>query len=339
MDWKEKLSKEWNKKNDTKSKSMEDVKNPPDISTRNRVRKNSKDKIKRAPNIGTEKNRKAQSLAFRKAMEKVKDIKKFGISSEMSLTEKEAAVEKYIAEIRTEKKRTDYDPNAYIEELKRFAKMDAQEQLNSEYETVFPRYASEEELKGRVDSLHYRLDGDWNEGYAYDLYSYRSTPKSGRFETIHSEMGALVYRLKYQEDPTAVGEIIYLLKAMVTKPHFFDNVDLVVPIPPSNLNRPQQPVDLIATEFGKRFGIDICLDAMVQSAGSQEKKEITNYDDRKTMLKKSMKMAKLHNLSNKNILLIDDVYESGSTLEIATELLKSSAGVKDVYVFSMTKKR
>ena len=69
MDWKEKLSKEWNKKNDTKSKSMEDVKNPPDISTRNRVRKNSKDKIKRAPNIGTEKNRKAQSLAFRKAMD------------------------------------------------------------------------------------------------------------------------------------------------------------------------------------------------------------------------------------------------------------------------------
>jgi len=50
-------------------------------------------------------------------------------------------------------------------------------------------------------------------------------------------------------------------------------------------------------------------------------------------------MSNKYNLSNKNILLLDDLYRSGATLRVATELLYNNCNVKDVYVLTMTKTR
>jgi len=52
-----------------------------------------------------------------------------------------------------------------------------------------------------------------------------------------------------------------------------------------------------------------------------------------------MQISQKYNLSNQNILLVDDLYRSGSTLQVATELLYNNCNVKDVYVLTMTKTR
>ena len=61
----------------------------------------------------------------------------------------------------------------------------------------------------------------------------------------------------------------------------------------------------------------------------------------KTMfkLRKSLEFSKDIDLSGKNVLLLDDLYRSGVTLETITDILYKKAGVKDVYVLTMTKSR
>ena len=73
--------------------------------------------------------------------------------------------------------------------------------------------------------------------------------------------------------------------------------------------------------------------------GSQELKGIENPDERQKALVESMYIDNNHNIVEKTILLVDDLYRSGSTLTVATDLLYSKANVKNVYVLTMTKTR
>ena len=186
-----------------------------------------------------------------------------------------------------------------------------------------------------------KLEGHWVKGVAFDLHTlsseYLGQDEYGndRYNNTRSEMGELVYQLKYKHDSSVVNQIVDLLQKLKG----FEKIDAVVPIPPSNRNRADQPVYSIATEFGKRFGIAVYLDVLEKSKGSKELKVISNPNERQEALKDSMKIANKYDLSGKSVLLIDDLYRSGSTLKVATELLYSQADAKNVYVLTMTKTR
>jgi predicted amidophosphoribosyltransferase len=189
--------------------------------------------------------------------------------------------------------------------------------------------------------MAYKLEGNWKNGFAFDLHTLKSEYLGqdefghNKYNNTRSEMGELVYQLKYKHDTTVVNKIVDLLESIKG----LDKINVIVPIPPSNTNRQNQPVFSIATEFGKRFGITVYLDVLEKLKGSQELKGITNPKERQKVLNKTMKIAKYYDLSGKNVLLIDDLYRSGATLKTATNLLYSEVDVKNVYVLTMTKTR
>lgn len=189
--------------------------------------------------------------------------------------------------------------------------------------------------------MGYKLEGNWKTGFAYDLHTlsseYLGQDANGRdrYNNTRSEMGELVYQLKYQHDESVVKRIVDLLESISA----FKKIDIVVPIPPSNKHRAHQPVYSVATEFATRLGLSVYLDVLDKSKGSQELKAIEGTKERIKELKKTMEIVNTYDISGKNILLLDDLYRSGSTLNVATELLYSEANVKDVYVLTMTKTR
>jgi predicted amidophosphoribosyltransferase len=189
--------------------------------------------------------------------------------------------------------------------------------------------------------MAYKLEGNWVNGFAFDLHTlsseYLGQDEYGhdRYNNTRSEMGELVYQLKYQHDSKVVIKIVDLLQ----KINGLEKIDVVIPIPPSNTSRANQPVFTIATEFGKRFNIAVFLDVLAKSKGSQELKSITDPDKRQEALKNAMHISKHYDLSGKTVLLMDDLYRSGSTLKVATDLLYSEKCVKNVYVLTMTKTR
>jgi competence protein ComFC len=116
-------------------------------------------------------------------------------------------------------------------------------------------------------------------------------------------------------------------------------MDAIIPIPSTNKHRATQPVNAIAKELGRRLDVPVIEDALEKSAGGPQLKNVEDADERKELLKEHMALTGNHDLSEMNVLLLDDLYRSGSTLKVATDLLYDQAKCKNVYVLTMTKTR
>lgn len=85
--------------------------------------------------------------------------------------------------------------------------------------------------------------------------------------------------------------------------------------------------------------VPVIEDALEKSAGSPQLKNVEDEKEREELLKKHMALTGNHNLSEMNVLVLDDVYDSGATLKVATDILYDCEKCKNVYVLTMTKTR
>ena len=188
--------------------------------------------------------------------------------------------------------------------------------------------------------MRHKLVGNWKKGLAVDLHTLASTylgPDEfghDRFENTRSEIGELVYKLKYKSDQSALPEIIRLLKSI----RGVDEFDFIIPVPSSKV-RKNQPVELIAEELGKDRGVPTLTGYLRKSTSGTELKGISDPEERKNALKENILIAGSRDISGKTILLVDDLYRSGETLNACCDVLYQQAGVKSISVLTMTKTR
>ena len=104
------------------------------------------------------------------------------------------------------------------------------------------------------------IKGNWAKGYALDLHTSKSEYLGknefghDQFDTKRTEMGELVYQLKYKKDDSVVQQIIAEVKKCISG---IDKFDFIIPIPPSNVNRPKQPVQLVCEALSKEFNVPL----------------------------------------------------------------------------------
>ncbi|MGF1471643.1 MAG: ComF family protein [Rubrobacteraceae bacterium] len=183
------------------------------------------------------------------------------------------------------------------------------------------------------------LTGNWKKGLAFDVHTldsvYIGTDDNGydQWETTRSEMGELIYQLKYRGDQKCVPKIINLLE----KIKGIDTFDVIVPIPPTNPARRWQPVTQIAEALGKLHHVKVLPKLLIKKQSGLELKNVDDPDERRELLQSSMTISESHDVSGLKILLIDDLYRSGSTLWVATELVLEDGDAAAVCVLTMTK--
>jgi predicted amidophosphoribosyltransferase len=186
------------------------------------------------------------------------------------------------------------------------------------------------------------LKGNWKNGSAYDVHTlssvYLGVNEYGHnhWDTTRSDMGELVYQLKYREDNSVVGKIVDLIEG---KYRGLETMDAIIPIPSTKKSRTIQPVYGIAQELGIRLDVPVLEDVLEKQTGGAELKNVDDPDERKELLKKYIVLINEYDLAGKNVLLVDDLYRSGSTLTVATDILYQQAKVNDVFVLTMTKTR
>ena len=102
-------------------------------------------------------------------------------------------------------------------------------------------------MTARMDAR--RIVGKWVSGYALDIHTISSTymgiNESGHddFATKRSELGELLYRMKYSGDRSVASEIVEVAVAFLQRSR--NKFDVIVPVPPSG-NRRVQPVLILA---------------------------------------------------------------------------------------------
>jgi predicted amidophosphoribosyltransferase len=186
-----------------------------------------------------------------------------------------------------------------------------------------------------------RIPGRWREGYALDIHTEGSTflghDEFGRprFDTRRSESGDLLYRLKYQGDQTAVVDLVEAASAFIHSTG--TDADTLVPIPPSRA-RAVQPVLVLGEALAKALGIDFCPNGVRRRREVSQLKDVFDYDQRWRLL------ADLHEVDRpgvegKRILLFDDLFRSGATMNSVAATLYEQGGVADIFALTVTRTR
>ena len=192
-----------------------------------------------------------------------------------------------------------------------------------------------------IETHPLRIPGRWRDGYALDVHTLSSTYLGddefghARFETKRSPAGDLLYRIKYQSEQAAVSELAEAAAAHVRL--WQPGADLVVPVPPSR-PRAFQPVLSIGNALADALGLEFCDTCVRRTREVPELKNVFDYDERWRLL------ANLHEIdraraAGRKILLFDDLFRSGATMNSITAALYDSGGANDVFALTITRTR
>ena len=188
-----------------------------------------------------------------------------------------------------------------------------------------------------------KIYGNWFEGYALDLHTISSIflgyDEFGHevFDTKRSELGELLYRLKYRQDQNAIDDIIEVTIDFINN-RWKDIIDGIIPIPPSRTRRKLQPVIEIAKGISDRLGITLFDNILIKAKEKSELKNIFDFHERLEILKDNF-IINDELIKGKQILLFDDLYRSGATLNAATEALYQQGKAEKIYVLTLTRTR
>lgn len=188
-----------------------------------------------------------------------------------------------------------------------------------------------------------RIEGAWRHGWALDAHTTASEfvgyDAQGReqFDTTRSELGELVYQLKYAGNMEAAHPIASVMEEFLqTRPGVIGRVEMLVPVPPSRA-RSFQPVTEIARRLAGLLGKPVEERAIEKTRPTEELKGLSDIEVRREALAGAFR-GSARTVQGRSILLVDDLYRSGSTANAVT-LALLGAGAERVYFLACTRTR
>jgi competence protein ComFC len=195
------------------------------------------------------------------------------------------------------------------------------------------------------------LYGNWTQGFALDLHTISSHPLKDsegnnitddhgkiKWDTKYTMIGEEMNKLKYWKEQFRVTKIATVASSFIKCYTGEWQVSYIIPIPPSDTTRYFQPVYKLAEATGNLCNLPVNYNLLKKVKSTSQLKEIEDPEQRKAILDGAFDTTQ-NSLTGRNILLFDDLYRSGETLKAAAQILKNKAGVKNVYILTITKTR
>jgi ATP-dependent DNA helicase RecQ len=172
------------------------------------------------------------------------------------------------------------------------------------------------------------IKGNWHIGFALDFHSSYKGADWNR-----SGVGDLVYRLKYESDASVLPKLIEQTRNLFAAHAEMRQFEIIVPVP-SSTPREFSPVH----EFCK--ALSAALNKPVQpyvfkTRPTKPQKEMQTLPQKRDNVAGAF--AVKNDITGKSILLVDDLFDSGATLEEITKvLLKSKAARVNILTLTRT---
>jgi len=189
-----------------------------------------------------------------------------------------------------------------------------------------------------------KLDGHWNEGWALDLHTTSSIPVGVNefghtiFDTVRPPIAEELYRLKYKGEKNRVEPIAKSASDFINKRNAEWQIDLIIPIPPSDNTRQFQPVYELVKVIGRQSKLCVDFEILKKVKSTSQLKEIDDHEQRREILKDAFDIP-LNSLVGKDVLIFDDLYRSGETLNAVCDILSKKGKARGVYALTITKTR
>jgi predicted amidophosphoribosyltransferase len=156
-----------------------------------------------------------------------------------------------------------------------------------------------------------------------------------RFETKRTELDELLYRLKYGSDTSVVDEISDAAAEFLNS--WNPRVTLILPVPASKA-RSQQPVILMAEALARRAKLPMAAKAVKRIKPLPELKDVYEYDARVKLLLTAHAVDRAATVEQR-ILLFDDLFRSGATMNAITTALYEDGQAGEVFALTITRTR
>lgn len=163
----------------------------------------------------------------------------------------------------------------------------------------------------------------------------------GHFITERSELGEALFLLKYRRDIKQIqplaDTVVYFLKSERNQ-WWFKYVEAFIPVPPSCINRPFQPVLELVRAISFKSGIKYYEDYIIKLKETEQLKNIDDAETRSHQLEGAFSVRD-NRFLGKTVLVFDDLYRSGETLASICKAIKEKCNARYVYVLTITKTR
>jgi len=147
-----------------------------------------------------------------------------------------------------------------------------------------------------------------------------------------SRIGTLVRQSKYENAGPFADELVLLAMDMIRKQYPIQTISGVVSVPPTKSGK---LVEDFARRIAALLGVEY-VSALRKVRSTGEQKSFANRVQKEENVKNAFSILSPALVSGRNLLLIDDIYDSGYTLrEVARALVR--AGALAVYPFTITR--
>ena len=170
------------------------------------------------------------------------------------------------------------------------------------------------------------------------------TPKlpyiDGLFAAFYYENGIdrAVQTMKFNGQPRLAEAFAYLLLEEYLKAPALPRIDLIMPVPMHKSKKRQRgfnQAELLARKISGFLDIPLDTDTLVKTRGTKPQSSLTR-PERLQNLVNAFEVRNIRNIRNKNILLVDDVITTGTTINTCGKILYEN-GAARIYAMVVAK--
>lgn len=186
-----------------------------------------------------------------------------------------------------------------------------------------------------------QVNGPWDAGYVLDRHMVSSELVGqnafghNEFKNVRSEVGEAAYQLKYRSDYSKIQPLASAIATQIVPRLGF--ISFVAPMPPSKA-RARQPVVELAREVGRLIGKPCIEDILVKNGTTPQMKDIPTHAEKTAALAGCFAYNDRLSADGRfNVLLVDDLYSSGASFQVACATLRQYPKIQHIYVAAVSR--